>query len=221
MNKPPDAGPSYSAELARKGIHLCSLSIPVIYYFISKSTALSILIPLTALVFLVDITRFLYPPIRSLFELLFGWLLRPHETDADARRLTGATYVLLSAVVCVWLFPKVIAITAFAMLIISDTSAALVGRKFGRHRFLRKSLEGASAFLASALVVVAVSPKIGYLPAEYAIGGLAAVGGTLVESIASAVDDNLLVPLTVGVLMWLLYILLLPQINVFGLDIQS
>ena len=48
---------SYSSELIRKGIHLCSLSIPVIYYYISKDTALSILIPLTLAFGLTDLAR--------------------------------------------------------------------------------------------------------------------------------------------------------------------
>jgi len=211
-------GQSYSVELARKGIHLFSLSIPVIYYFISKSTALKILIPLTSLFLLVEIARFVHPTTNSLFHRLLGWLLRPHESDSTAKRLTGATYVLLSAVICIWLFPKLIAVTAFAILIISDTSAALVGRRFGKRPFLKKSLEGSLAFLVSALVVVLVSPKIVFHPLEYLIGGTAAVVGTVAESLANAVDDNLLVPLTVGATMWVLYILLLPHVNVFALD---
>ncbi len=218
MNQQPDAGPSYAAELARKGIHLCSLSIPVIYYFISKSTALGILIPLTFFLLFIDITRFMFKPVGKLFHFLFGWLLRPHESNEEARRLTGATYVLLAAVVCIWIFPKVVAITAFAILIISDTSSALIGRRFGRRPFLRKSLAGALAFFGSALVVVLLSPKIAYNPLEYLIGAVAAGAGMVVESIASSIDDNLLVPLSVGIVMWILYALLLPHVNVFALD---
>ncbi|HET56416.1 MAG TPA: dolichol kinase, partial [Ignavibacteria bacterium] len=36
----------YKSELFRKGIHLCSLSIPVVYYFITRELALMILVPL-------------------------------------------------------------------------------------------------------------------------------------------------------------------------------
>jgi dolichol kinase len=221
MNQQPDAGPSYAVELARKGIHLCSLSIPIIYYFISKSTALSILIPLTSLLLVIDITRFMFQPVGKLFHFLFGWLLRPHESNEGARRLTGGTYVLMAAVLCIWVFPKVVAITAFAILIISDTSSALVGRRLGKRPFFRKSLEGALAFLASALIVVVLSPKIAYQPLEYLIGAIAAGVGMVVESIASSVDDNILVPLSVGIVMWLLYALLLPHVNVFALDTQT
>ena len=44
-----DAHVSFRHELLRKGIHLSSLSIPVIYYFISRDLALALLIPVTAL----------------------------------------------------------------------------------------------------------------------------------------------------------------------------
>ena len=36
----------YKFEILRKGIHLCSLSIPIAYYYMTKELALSILVPL-------------------------------------------------------------------------------------------------------------------------------------------------------------------------------
>ncbi len=209
---------SYRTELVRKAIHLCSLSIPVIYYFVSRQTALSVLIPLTAAFTLADIARLFHPPTGRLYERYFGFLLRSREQHGGGRRLNGATYVLLSATLCVFLFPKVIVITAFAILIISDSSAALIGRKYGRHHFLSKTLEGAAAFFITALAVVAIAPKISYVPAEYLIGGVGALLGAVVESLSIHVDDNLSIPLSVGAAMWLLYTLLLPNLNVFKLD---
>ena len=209
---------NYGAEIVRKGIHLLSLAIPVLYYFLPKTAALSILIPLALVFLLSDIARLSLPSIGRLYERMFGWLLRPHEQNRRGRRLTGATYVLLSAVLCVWLYPKVIVITAFAILIISDSAAALVGRRFGKRPFLGKSLEGTSAFLVTALCVVAVAPKVAYLPGEYCIGGAAAILGTLVEAGATGIDDNLSVPVSVGTAMWILYSLFLPALDVYTLD---
>ncbi len=210
---------SYGTELIRKGIHLCSLSIPVVYYFLTRETALAILVPLTLAFGLSDLARLFLPSVRALYERLFGFLLRRHERSTRYRRLNGATYVLLSATICVWLFPKVIVITAFAILIVSDTAAALVGRKFGRHPFLGKSLEGTTAFFISALVVVAVAPKVLYLPSEYLIGICAAFLGALVEAVSGdLLDDNLSIPLSIGLAMWGLYLFLLPGVNVFALD---
>lgn len=215
----PSVEKSYKAELVRKAIHLCSLSIPIVYSFISKSTALSILVPLTLLFLAADLVRHSHGAMNDLFNKYVGWLLRPHERSGQAKRLNGATYVLLSACLCVWLFPKVVTITVFAILIVSDTSAALVGRKLGKHRFFGKSLEGAAAFLISALIVVAVAPKIGYLPAEYVVGVIVALLGAVVESLSIPVDDNFSIPISTGLAMWFMYSLFLPDLNVFALDI--
>ena len=46
---------TYRSEVLRKGIHLLSLSIPVVYAMISKATALWILIPLACLCVVIDI----------------------------------------------------------------------------------------------------------------------------------------------------------------------
>lgn len=218
MNGLPSVEESYGTEFIRKGIHLLSLLIPVVYYFIARQTALAILVPLALVFGLSDIARLFIPPFGRFYAHWFGFLLRAHERNDTGRHLNGATYVLLAATLLVLFFPKVIVITAFAILIISDSSAALVGRRFGKRRFLTKSLEGAAAFLVSALIVVALAPKVEYSLPEYAIGGIGALVGALVEASAVGVDDNLSIPLSVGCVMWLLYAWLLPAVNVFKLD---
>ena len=219
MNGLPNVEESYGVELIRKSIHLCSLSIPIVYYFISRPTALTILVPLTALFALSDIARLLHPATGRLYNQYFGFLLRGHEQNEHGKRLNGATYVLLSATLCVLIFPKVIVVTAFTILIISDTSAALIGRKFGKRPFLKKTLEGSTAFFVTALIVVAVAPKIGNFAGEYLIGAAAAFLGAIVEAVSNnEIDDNLSIPISVGTAMWLMYFVFLPAVNVFALD---
>jgi dolichol kinase len=219
MNDLPNVEQSYGAELVRKTIHLCSLSIPVVYHFTTKSFALSILIPLLLIVGLSDLARLYHPTTRSLYHKMFGWLLRRHERDDEEKRFNGATYVLLSACLFLWLFPKLVFITAFSILIVSDTLAALVGRKFGAHPFMKKSAEGTLAFFISALIVVAVAPKAEQLAAEFAIGGAAALVGTLVEASGIRIDDNLTIPASVGGVLWMSYAFVVPHVNVFALDV--
>jgi dolichol kinase len=214
----PNVEQSYAVEFVRKMIHLCSLLIPIVYSFISKSATLTILIPLTLAFGVSDLIRIYHPPTRDLYHKLFGWLLRKHERDDNERRLNGATYVLLSACIFVWLYPKVIFITAFSILIISDTLAALVGRKFGKRRFLKKSLEGTAAFFLSALVVVALAPKADGMWGEYIVAAVASAVGAVAEAWVTWLDDNLTIPLVVGATMWLLYLAFLPSVNVFALD---
>ncbi len=219
MNELPNVEQSYGAELVRKTIHLCSLSIPVVYFFTSKSFALSILLPLLLVFGISDLARMYHPEARSVYHKIFGWLLRTHERDEVRRSLNGATYVLLAACLFVWFFPKLIFITAFSILIVSDTVAALVGRKIGRRPFLKKSLEGTISFFISALVIVALAPKAEGIPTEYIIGAVAALVGTLVEAAGTWLDDNLTIPASVGSVMWLLYALVIPNVNVYALDL--
>jgi dolichol kinase len=204
----------YRDELVRKLIHLFSLSIPVIYYFIPSSTSLTILLILTIFALVIDGGRFISKSFADLFYKLFGFLLRKHELDKEKKNLTGATYVLLSALICALIFPKVIFVTAFTILIISDTSAALIGRKFGKRKFLRKSFEGTLSFFISASIVVFLTPKVGNFPMEYVIGFIAAFIGAIVENISYGfADDNLSIPISVGLTMWLLYLLIFPKLD--------
>jgi len=214
MNQSDQGTIHYRDELVRKLIHLSSLSIPIIYYFISTRSAAIILGILTAVALLLDLTRHFHPSFGNIFYKIFGFLLRKHEIDKKQKNLNGATYVLISALVGVLIFPKVVFITAFSILIISDTMAALIGRKFGRHKFLLKSLEGTLAFFVSACIVVFFTPKIGNFPEEYIIGFSAAFVGAIIENVSTRlIDDNLSIPLSVGFTMWILYLAILPKLE--------
>lgn len=204
----------YKSEILRKTIHLSSISIPIVYYFVSQSTALIVLGSLTVFAFIVDLTRMYLPGFGAWFNKFFGNLLRQHEIDTTKKSLSGATYVLLSALLCIAIFPKLIVITAYSILIISDTAAALVGRKFGKRPFLRKSLIGTFSFFVSAVLVVLVAPKLQYSPVEYLIGFIGAAVGAIIENIVEGVlDDNLAIPISVGAVMLFLYTVLFPGIK--------
>jgi dolichol kinase len=206
---------NFRIELFRKAIHLSSISIPIFYLFTPRPVALAILVPLTIVVIIADISRYYFPPMESWFNQTFGWLLRSHESDQKRKRLNGATYVLIAATLAVFIFPKLIAVTSFSIFIISDLTAALVGKRFGKHRLFNKSLEGSAGFFLSALLVVAVLPKIEYVMAEYMIGIAAAIVGAIIEVLPIEVDDNLSIPLAVGGAMWTGYVLFFPAINIY------
>jgi dolichol kinase len=205
----------YKHEIVRKSIHLCSLSIPGVYYFISKELALAIIIPITLAFFSVDLARHYHTPTREWFYRWFGWLLRKHESDEVSKRLTGATNILISGIICILIFPKIIIVNAFAILILSDITSALVGRRFGKKRFLHKSREGALGFFLAGLIVVLLAPKVEGLPAEYLIGVLGVAVGAVVESLFIKIDDNISVPLAIGFVMWALYAFFLPGIDLY------
>ena len=205
---------NFKGELLRKVIHLCSLSIPIVYSFIDKKTALSYLIPITITSVIIDYGRHFIEPLNKLVNSIFGYMLREHESDSSKKNLNGASYVFIAATLSLWLFPKIFFITAFTVLIVSDTAAALIGRKFGKHKFLSKSLEGTLAFFITACIVVLFTPKIEGLYLEYIIGFVAAAVGAIVENISYGwADDNLTIPISIGFTMWGLYLLLLPNLT--------
>jgi dolichol kinase len=71
------------------------------------------------------------------------------------------------------------------------------------------------AFFISASIVVFFTPKVQDLPAEYIIGIIAAAVGAIVENISFGfADDNLAIPISIGFTMWLLYMALLPELQI-------
>jgi len=204
----------YKSELLRKSIHFCSLSIPIIYYFLTKEAALTILIPITIISVIIDFGRFFIGPLNSAVQRIFGFLMREHEIDSKKKNLNGASYVFIAATITIWIFPKIIFITAFVMLIICDIAAALIGRRYGKHKFLAKSLEGTLAFFIFACFVVLFTPKIEGNFIEYIIGIIGGGIGAIIENISYGwADDNLTIPISIGFTMWGLYYLILPNLN--------
>lgn len=195
-------------EIARKAIHLSSVSIPILYWFLSRDVALLLLTPLFAGFFVIDLLKNFVPPISRWYHRTFDAMLRSHELNEEKFTFNGATYMVLSALLLVLFFPKVIAVTAFAMVAISDTMAAIVGRTLGRHRFGLKSVEGSTAFFVSALAIVAVVPEL-----PPVIGIAMAITATIAEALAGQVsrlkiDDNLVIPLSSATVGFLFYGLL-------------
>jgi dolichol kinase len=201
--------------MVRKSIHLLSLAIPIIYLFVPRTLALQMCVPITLFAVTIDFGRHYLPPLQRWYNHYFGFLLRQHESDSRHKSLNGATALLISATLCITIFPKFIAITAFFVLIVCDLAAALIGRKFGRHKFCGKSLEGSTAFFVSGAVIIFLAPvffsrSLISPTTEYAIGLIAVAAAAVVEAIPNPIDDNVTVPFTVCVVMWGLYQLLLP-----------
>lgn len=206
---------TYEVEVARKSIHLLSLSIPVIYLFVPRTLALEMCVPVTLFAIAVDFGRHYIPPLQHWFNRFFGWLLRRHESDEKKKSLNGATALLISASLCIFIFPKFLAIIGFFILIICDLAAALIGKKFGRHKFIGKSLEGSAAFFVSGAAVIFIAPLFlargvqnPFL--EYGFGLVAVAAAAVVEATPIPIDDNLTVPFTVCTVMWALYTLFIP-----------
>lgn len=199
-----------SSELVRKMIHLSSVLISIFYAYSDQATVLWILIPLTVISVFFDYGRHYSKVLNTFVNLLFGSILREHEKDSSRKLLSGATYVLISAILCIVIFPKVIAIAAFTILIICDTAGALFGRRFGKHSFFDKSREGSIAFIVTGIIVVFLTPKITNSVGEIAIGIAGVIAAGIIEAASTRLklDDNFSIPLSAGIVMWLGYYVL-------------
>jgi dolichol kinase len=190
---------SFTQELWRKGTHMFALVIPGGYYFLQldKVGMLAIMIPITLAVIVGDISRLRGWGIwRNGLESVFGRMIRPHERDGD---FSGAAYILSTVCVTVALFDKPIAIAAIIFIIVGDTFAALIGRKFGRYRFFRgKSLEGSTACLVGTLIVAALVPGL-----DRTVAVIGAIVAAVVEALPFGIDDNVTVPILSGLAMTL------------------
>lgn len=204
----------YKAELLRKSIHLLSITIAIVYYFITKELALMMLIPFTLISLILDLARYQFPAYRDFLYSNFGFMLREHEINSKQITLSGATYVLIAALVTVLFFAKVFVLLGIAVLIFGDIFAALIGRKFGRHKFLFKSLEGTLSFFVFGSLIMLVTPKIEGSLTEYLIGFAAVAVAAIIENVSYGwADDNLTVPIAVCGTMAVLYSIYLPNLE--------
>ena len=203
---------SYRAELGRKALHLGALVIPAGILLLDGVTvagwslSVVILAPLAALALVLDVARVRSPPIRAFLHRWFVWLMRPEEVPPLGGPITfnGATMMCTSAALCAALFPVGVAAAALAMLMVGDGAAAIIGRRFGRHRWpgSPKSVEGSLAYAATAFgigLAVVAWPGSGLGLLACAVG---AISGAIVEALPIPLNDNLRVPLLTGLAMW-------------------
>lgn len=182
--------------------------IPALYLQIEHHTGIMILLAMTFTSLLIDVLMHFHGPTRRVMLSVFGPMLRPHERTSDRFLLTGASWVLIAATLTFALFPKVVSVTAFTVLIVSDTVAALVGRRYGERRFLDKSLVGSVGFAISAIGVVLFYGRLFDAPISFYFSGTAAslvAASVEASSTRLKVDDNLSIPFSFAITMVLLH----------------
>ena len=179
---------TYNQEILRKIVHLSNLIIPLLLYYNDKNTILYFLIPVTILFVSVDILRIKTKFVKNIYDTLFSSITRSNED----KKLTGASYVFLSSSIIIFFFEVQVAIISLLIMSISDTMAALFGRKYGKIVFFRKTLEGSAAFFLSSLIIVILASDSLFILAIFSI-----TITTIVEAYSFYdIDDNLMVPLT-------------------------
>ena len=142
---------------------------------------------------------------RFLVDKVFVSIARPSE----AWRMNSATWYGIALLIMLGVgFPRLACIAAVLTLGIGDPMAALIGKRWGRHKLVgRKSLEGTLAFAVSSALLVQVWTMVFFGPTLAAAGGWAAalpvalvagVAGGVAELFAERLEDNFLIPLVVS-----------------------
>ena len=185
---------SIKNEFLRKIIHLSNSGIAFMLLVWSQMTVIYFVIILTIIILGVDLFRIYNNKVALFYYKILGNVTR----DFERKKLTGASYVMLASLITLLLFDKYICIASLLIMSYSDTSAALIGRVYGKTKIYEKTLEGSLAFfVTSLLIILCIVPKIDFLFALIAI-----IVATLVELFSVfKIDDNLSVPIIAAVIM--------------------
>ena len=186
------------SEYKRKLIHLFNLAIPFsyLYVFPEKWVFVKLLSILMVVCIIFDILRHKVAWVKSLFTLFINSMLRGHEQEG---KLTGATWVMIGAVISIILFSKPVAIIALIFMSLGDSAAGLIGQRYGKHKIWNKSWEG---FFGGLFVCIIIGMNYSLLPMTISLSG--AVAAMVMEILPIPLDDNFKIPLGAGAIMMML-----------------
>ncbi|MBQ8754625.1 MAG: hypothetical protein IJZ19_06310 [Lentisphaeria bacterium] len=202
---------SYREEVKRKLIHLSSLWMPVAILLLPGRFTSCILFGV--LFFLTLAVERAYvlkvPVITPVYCFFFGKMLRK-EPSPDAWIVSGGAPVYAAASLTSLCFAPLCAAAGMAVLLTADAAAALIGRKFGKHKLVNgKSLEGTLAFILTGIAVsgifISATGAVSFLPYTLPAVILAALAELFQKQLK--VDDNFSIPLaTAGFLQLMLWL---------------
>jgi len=163
---------------------------------------------------LVELLKYRVEFIYNLYVKVFRFMLKDHEVDRKVIRMNGASWVLLGDVVCILLFPKLIAITGMLMLSLADSLSAVFGRLYGgKHIVPDRTIAGTLVFFVVSLIISFLTPKYFYSFKEYSLYIAMAAVTTTVDFIKLPVDDNFAIPIISSGVLYILYLLFFPGVN--------
>ncbi len=199
---------SYWEEIKRKGVHLSSLWMVAATLLLGERQWISCLI-FGALLLLTLVSEHDYANngkyLGRLYGKLFGKMLRD-DVKPGQWIVSGGAPVLAAALLMNLLFTPLIAAGAMSVMLTGDAAAALIGRKFGKHKAVNgKSWEGFISFILVGYGALSVVFFLKSVPAKFYLWGIAAVVlAALAELFQKQlkVDDNFSIPLCVGAVLF-------------------
>jgi dolichol kinase len=198
MDAPPAATPELDSLVARttgpqpwrKIFHACNAVAVCAFVVIvdpSQTVLLAVLTAVVAVLVVGDLVRLRSASLNALFFRTFRLLASPRE----ARAIASSTWYAIGILASFALFPRAIAVSSVLVLGLGDPTAAFVGRRFGRRKFLGGTVAGTAACFGVAAVVLLLRH-----PAPAAL--LAAAASALAERRSWPLDDNQGLPMACG-----------------------
>ncbi len=186
--------------IGRRLFHVVAGScIPLAGIFLSETVMIWALAILAAQGLVLDLVRFRVGWLNALFMRSMAPLLKEDE----AGHITGATYMLIAALIVFVLYGKEVGIPVMFFLSLGDPAAAMMGRRMPGPRILGKSPGGTAALIGVGAIAVAVLLAADGIDHHWALWVGVAVAG-VVELVSIPPDDNLAIPLLAGTAMFLL-----------------
>ncbi len=206
---------SYRQEVYRKLIHLSSFwMVALIWFFPYPKMLLVCLFGICLILNLLLEHAYANGNcrIRKIYAFFFGRMLRDQQVQPGQWVVSGAPPVWAAAALSVLLFPVKIAAIALGVMLLADTAAALIGRRFGKHKTVNgKSVEGGAAFcfsgIALSLAMLAAGSSLTLLTCG------AAVAGVILASVAELfekqlrMDDNFTIPVITGFCIYMSFLI--------------
>lgn len=189
-------------EIPRTFFHIMGgLSIACIAWILDSPGNKLVLGAIFTVAAIGEIARLTIPALNRLTRSLAGPVMRSGEMDAVSGLLPFTGGVLAAFI----LFSKPVALASLVPLIFGDRAALLVGKGIGRLKMWGKTLEGSFGCLMFSFLVYLLFAWKWPLVFDYSPGTLfgAALVGTLAEALPRPFDDNLTIPLAVGLFLTL------------------
>jgi dolichol kinase len=186
-----------TGNVIREAIHTSGLLIPFICIYLLNNLTVATLLITAALIYSASELLRIYGTNIPVISKITLWAADRSELQEFN---TAPIFHALGIALTLLIFPTRIGYAAIAVLTLGDSSASILGKRFGKTKipFNRgKSVEGSMiglvfAFLGSLLFVDPVTAIVG------------AAAGLLIEALPLPLDDNLLIPLAAGASMYLI-----------------
>ncbi len=196
---------TYREEVKRKLIHLSSLWMVVAILLLPNhwwaAGIFTVLLAVTLVFEHAYACR--WPVLGPLYGFFFRKMIRG-EVKYGQWIVSGGAYVLAAGVLVTVFFDSLPAAAALTVMLTADAAAALVGRRWGKHKtYNNKSIEGVVAFLVAGAAAQGILFTLAGAPGIFYLSGLLALFPAAAAELFEKqlkIDDNFSIPLVVGLI---------------------